>query len=83
MAGAGFGAGIGGIAPVLGNALKPTVYNDKYVSNAAQSAIDKIQNKLQPIRDAYKAIGKSVIEKLFACIGVCVFAFYFWLEHKK
>jgi hypothetical protein len=50
---------------------------DVIAEKAAERAVQKMTDS------AYKAIGKSVIEKLFAGVGVCVVALYFWLEHKK
>ena len=55
--------------------------SDEQIDMIAEKAAERAVKKMTD--DAYKAIGKSVIEKLFAGIGVCVFAFYFWLEHKK
>lgn len=55
--------------------------SDEQIDIIAEKAADRAVKKLTD--DAYKAIGKSVIEKLFAGIGVCFLAFYFWLEHKK
>ena len=50
---------------------------DAIAEKAAERAIKKMTD------DAYKAIGKSVLEKLFYIVGVIATAAYFWLEHKK
>lgn len=65
----------------MSDVKKEVQLSDEQIDVIAEKAAEKAVKKLTD--DAYKAIGKSVIEKLFAGIGVCVLAFYFWLEHKK
>ena len=65
----------------MSDAKKEVQLSDEQIDVIAEKAAEKAVKKLTD--DAYKAIGKSVIEKLFAAVGVCVLAFYFWLEHKK
>lgn len=55
--------------------------SDEQIDVIAEKAAERAVQKMTD--DAYKAIGKTVIEKLLACIGVCFLALYFWLEHKK
>jgi hypothetical protein len=43
---------------------------------AADRAIEKLTN------EAYKAVGKSVVQKLFWIVGVCAVALYMWLQQK-
>jgi len=50
---------------------------DAIAEKAANRAVQKLTDS------AYKAIGKSVLEKLFYAVGVCVAAAYLWLEHRK
>jgi predicted metalloenzyme YecM len=55
--------------------------SDEQIDMIAEKAAERAVQKMTD--DAYKAIGKTVIEKLLAGIGICFLAFYFWLEHKK
>lgn len=50
---------------------------DAIAEKAAERAVKKLTDS------AYKAIGKSVLEKLFYIVGVLAAAAYFWLEQKK
>src|SRR3990167_249096 len=34
--------------------LKPTIYNDEFVTNTVKSAITKVKSKIEPLRDMYK-----------------------------
>lgn len=43
---------------------------------AADRAIEKLTN------EAYKAVGKSVVQKFFWIVGVCAVALYVWLQQK-
>ena len=49
---------------------------EKIAEKAAERAIEKLTDHL------YREVGKSVVEKLFYLIGVCVVALYLWLQHK-
>ena len=49
---------------------------EKIAEKAAEKAIEKLTDHL------YREVGKSVVEKLFYLIGVCVVALYLWLQHK-
>ena len=49
---------------------------EKAAEKAAEKAIEKLTDHL------YREVGKSVVEKLFYLIGVCVVALYLWLQHK-
>lgn len=49
---------------------------EKIAERAAEKAIEKLTDHL------YREVGKSVVEKLFYLIGVCVVALYLWLQHK-
>ena len=60
---------------------KEVQLSDEQIDVIAEKAAEKAVKKLT--EDAYKAIGKSVLEKLFYIVGVLATAAYFWLEHKK
>ena len=49
---------------------------EKIAEKAAEKALEKRTDHL------YREVGKSVVEKLFYLIGVCVVALYLWLQHK-
>ena len=49
---------------------------EKIAEKAAEKAVEKLTDHL------YREVGKSVVEKLFYLIGVCVVALYLWLQHK-
>ena len=49
---------------------------EKIAEKAAEKALEKLTDHL------YREVGKSVVEKLFYLIGVCVVALYLWLQHK-
>lgn len=49
---------------------------EKIAEKAAEKAIEKLTDHL------FREVGKSVVEKLFYLIGVCVVALYLWLQHK-
>ena len=54
--------------------------NDDQIEAIAEKAAERAVQKLTD--SAYKAIGKSVIEKLFYIVGVCSVALYLWLQTK-
>lgn len=60
---------------------KEPYLSDEQIDAIAEKAAEKAIKKMTD--DAYKAIGKSVLEKLFYIVGVIATAAYFWLEHKK
>ena len=49
---------------------------EKIAEKAVEKAVEKLTDHL------YREVGKSVVEKLFYLIGVCVVALYLWLQHK-
>ena len=53
---------------------------EKIAERAAERAAEKALEKLTD--HLYREVGKSVVEKLFYLIGVCVVALYLWLQHK-
>jgi len=55
--------------------------SDEQIDFIAEKAADRAVKKLTD--QAYQAIGKSVLEKLFYIVGVCSAAAYFWLENRK
>ena len=65
----------------MAEAKKEIQLSDEQIDMIAEKAAERAVQKMTD--DAYKAIGKTVIEKLLAGIGVCFLALYFWLEHKK
>jgi hypothetical protein len=65
----------------MSESRKDIQLSDEQIDMIAEKAAERAVQKMTD--DAYKAIGKTVIEKLLAGIGVCFLALYFWLEHKK
>lgn len=54
--------------------------SDEQIDFIAEKAAEKAMQKLTDT--AYKAIGKSVLEKMAYIVGVCFVALYFWLQNK-
>lgn len=54
--------------------------SDEQLEEIAERAADRAVKKLTD--DAYKTIGKSVLDKLFWIVGVLAAAAYFWVQAK-
>ena len=59
---------------------KQTWLTDEQIDEVAERAADLAVRKLT--ENAYKAVGKSVIEKLFYIVGVLTLALYLWAKEK-
>jgi 3-methyladenine DNA glycosylase Tag len=49
---------------------------DHIAEKAAEKAVEKLMDK------GFKAVGKTVVEKLFWIVGVVSLGLYFWLQAK-
>lgn len=59
---------------------RQTWLNDEQIDEIAERAADLAVKKLT--ENAYKAVGKSIIEKLFWIVGVLTVAVYLWAKEK-
>ena len=59
---------------------KQTWLTDEQIDEVAERAADLAVKKMT--ENAYKAVGKSVIEKLFYIVGVLTLALYLWAKEK-
>ena len=57
-----------------------TWLTDEQIDEVAERAADLAVKKMT--ENAYKAVGKSVIEKLFYIVGVLTLALYLWAKEK-
>lgn len=57
-----------------------TWLTDQQIDEIAGRAADLAVKKLT--EDAYKAVGKSIVEKLFWIIGVATVGLYLWMKEK-
>ena len=57
-----------------------TWLTDDQIDEVAERAADLAVKKMT--ENAYKAVGKSVIEKLFYIVGVLTLALYLWAKEK-
>lgn len=62
------------------SADRQTWLNDEQIDEIAERAADLAVKKLT--ENAYKAVGKSIIEKLFWIVGVLTVAVYLWAKEK-
>jgi len=58
----------------------PLPLTDAQIEEIAERAANRAIEKLTT--EAYKSIGKSVVQKFVWIVGVCAVALYFWLQQK-
>lgn len=58
----------------------PLPLTDEQIEQIAERAADRAVEKLT--NEAYKSIGKNVVQKFLWIVGVCAAALYFWLQQK-
>lgn len=58
----------------------PPVLTDEQMDDIAERAATRAVEKLT--QDAYRAVGKSVVDKFLYILGVCALGLYFYLQQK-
>lgn len=56
------GLATGGIKNI--GKLKPIIYNDKFITDTASSIISKVNSKIEPLREMYKAVNKPFANQI-------------------